>query len=435
MSQFVRIAALVAIVAATSMAWLILAGIMSDRSSTQDGRLSTEVAELWGAPLVQWAPALAFERQEWRDEVQPARLPNGQPMLDPNGQPVQETVRVPHVVEEPVALDSTDATANMSLDQRRKGLIWFSLYDLAFDARYAYVHDDDRAGTLILRFHFPQADGFYDDFHLTIDGQERWDAVPTNGVVEVRLPVEARQTVSFGIAYRTRGRDSFMYRPVPDASVGQVKDLSLTMSTDFGGFDFPPGAMSPTTRTQQAGKHHLTWDFDRLITGRAIGLSTPQHIQAGPLAAAMSLSAPLSLALYTMWIYVLGLLKRIDIHPMNHLMLAAAFFAFHLLFSYTADHLAVEVAFGLSAAVSLVLTTTYLRLVAGARFAMIEAGLAQILYLFGFSLAHFFEGWTGLTVTVLGIATLFAMMQLTGRIRWSEVFSGVGWPAQEQPAG
>jgi hypothetical protein len=40
-------------------------------------------------------------------------------------------------------------------------------------------------------------------------------------------------------------------------------------------------------------------------------------------------------------------------------------------------------------------------------------------YLVGFSLAHFWEGYTGLTVTVLSIVTLFLLMQLTGRIRWS----------------
>jgi hypothetical protein len=39
-------------------------------------------------------------------------------------------------------------------------------------------------------------------------------------------------------------------------------------------------------------------------------------------------------------------------------------------------------------------------------------------YLIGFSLAHFWEGFTGLAVTVLSILTLFLLMQLTGRVRW-----------------
>jgi len=67
---------------------------------------------------------------------------------------------------------------------------------------------------------------------------------------------------------------------------------------------------------------------------------------------------------------------------------------------------------------------SYLRLVVSRRFAFVEAALAQLVYLVGFSLAHFWDGFTGLTTTVLAIATLYLMMQLTGRVRWSEALAG-----------
>jgi inner membrane protein involved in colicin E2 resistance len=57
------------------------------------------------------------------------------------------------------------------------------------------------------------------------------------------------------------------------------------------------------------------------------------------------------------------------------------------------------------------------------RFAYVEAALAQLVYLVGFSLAHFWAGLTGLTVTLLAIVTLAAVMQLTGRLKWSEVLA------------
>ena len=41
-------------------------------------------------------------------------------------------------------------------------------------------------------------------------------------------------------------------------------------------------------------------------------------------------------------------------------------------------------------------------------------------YLVLFSYALFNEGSSGLTITIGAIVTLFAIMQLTGRIRWSE---------------
>jgi hypothetical protein len=40
-----------------------------------------------------------------------------------------------------------------------------------------------------------------------------------------------------------------------------------------------------------------------------------------------------------------------------------------------------------------------------------------------FSYAFFFKGFSGLAVTIGSIVTLFIVMQLTARIRWSENFA------------
>jgi hypothetical protein len=64
-----------------------------------------------------------------------------------------------------------------------------------------------------------------------------------------------------------------------------------------------------------------------------------------------------------------------------------------------------------------------LRLVVDFRFAVVDAGLTQLIYLVLFSYPFFFEGFTGLAVTIGAILTLFVVMQMTGRIRWEERFS------------
>ena len=134
----------------------------------------------------------------------------------------------------------------------------------------------------------------------------------------------------------------------------------------------------------------------------------------------MSFSAPISLLFFFTILFVLGTLRKIDFHPIHYVFVAAAFFAFHLLFGYSVDLLQIVPAFLVSSVVSLALVVSYLRLVVSNRFAFVEAAAAQLVYLVGFSLAHFLDGYTGLTVTVLSIGTLFVLMQLTGRIRWSE---------------
>jgi inner membrane protein involved in colicin E2 resistance len=126
-------------------------------------------------------------------------------------------------------------------------------------------------------------------------------------------------------------------------------------------------------------------------------------------------------------------MRKIDIHPINYLLLSGAFFAFHLLFGYMVDHLHVVTAFAISSAVSVILVTTYLRLVVSARFACVEAALAQLIYLVGFSMAHFWDGFTGLTVSVLSTLTLFLIMQMTGRVNWTQALARTPEAASSPP--
>jgi hypothetical protein len=63
-----------------------------------------------------------------------------------------------------------------------------------------------------------------------------------------------------------------------------------------------------------------------------------------------------------------------------------------------------------------------MRLIVGPRFAFVEVMLSQFVYLVLFSYAFFFEGYTGLTITILSVLTLYLVMQLTAHVNWDEVF-------------
>ena len=421
MRFFLRLLALLAILAAASFSWVILGGVMSQRTGTQQMELYGRVNDLWGEPQQQQAPRFTFS---WVELVESTNLltdDRGRVVLDASGRPVRDVQPVTHTL---VGRASQSViTADLTLDQRRKGLMWYSLYDVAFGGTWSYTHNEPQAGSVNFTLALPSQSGSYDRFRLLVDGVDvSARAAPQGGAITTDVPVEPGQTVVFETGWTSRGMDRWSYQPTEGTS--QIEDFSLTMTTDFADIDFPNKTMSPSTRVETAAGWELVWRFDRLVTGDGMGMVMPSRIQPGPLAAEMSFTAPISLVLFTAWITVLGLLRKVEIHPVNHFFLAAAFFSFHLLFGYSADRLPVEWAFALSSAVSVVLVVSYLRLVVGPRFALVEAGLAQLLYLVGFSLAHFWEGSTGLTLTVLGILTLFALMQLTGRIRWSEVFGG-----------
>ena len=150
-------------------------------------------------------------------------------------------------------------------------------------------------------------------------------------------------------------------------------------------------------------------------------MDPPDRLNPGPFAARVTFFAPVALLFFLTVMVILGVLRRQALHPVNYFFLAAAFFAFHLLLAYLVDHVNVHLAFAIASATSVFLVVSYLRLVAGMRFALVQAGLAQMVFLVLLSYAFFFEGYTGLTVTVGAVVTLFVLMQLTGGIDWAEV--------------
>jgi inner membrane protein involved in colicin E2 resistance len=401
-----------------AIGWMILGSVTERRAESTNTKLRDGVQSLWGSAQAQRAPQLTFG-WETQERVQRTEEKNG----------VQSQVTELMTIKHDKALlpDRSRVTVDLGSDLRRKGLVWYSLYDVLFSARYAYQHAEPIAGTVAVRFAFPDHNAIYDGFKFTVNGADFAGALDAqDNSITAKIPVEPGQSVQIELGYKSRGLEQWTY--LPTQGVARLRDFELNMTTHFRDIDFPQQTLSPSDRKQTADGYALTWKFEQLVSGFGIGMITPSRLQPGELASELAYSAPVSLFFYFLVIYVLATLRRIDIHPINYFFIAGAFYAFHLLFGYSVDHLTTEWAFALCSVVSVFLVVSYLRLVVSASFALREAAFAQIIYLIGFSLAHFWSGFTGLTVTILAILTLFALMQLTGRVRWSEVMSAPSVP-------
>jgi inner membrane protein involved in colicin E2 resistance len=403
-----------------AIGWLSLGAVTANRGDGQQQKLRDGVQSLWGSPQVQAAPQLTFA---WETQAMMQRTEQQ------DGATKQVSERVTQQHERSLLPDASRIDVDLRSDLRRKGLVWYSLYDVRFGAGYRYVHAEKIAGTLRVRFDFPDKQAIYDGFRFVVNGADyAGELNPDDGSATALIPIAPGDAVSIDVRYRSRGLDSWVYRPA--ASVARLRDFELTMRTHFADIDYPSQTLAPSARERTADGWQLRWRFEQVVSGFGIGMVTPQRVQPGELASSLAFSAPISLFFFFLVLYVLATLSRIDIHPINYFFLAGAFYAFHLLFAYSADHLDVEVAFALCSCVSIALVVSYLRLVVSPRFALREAAIAQIVYLIGFSLAHFWEGFTGLTVTVLAILTLFVLMQLTGRVRWSDALASPSQPRQ-----
>ncbi len=384
-----RLLAIGFIFVAATVAWTALGTSVQMRTQSADADLRARVGGLWGERQTQSAPTIS------------ARAGSGRALT--------------------LAAESSDISARLELDQRRKGLLWYSTYRVDFEGVYVVSNPTSQPLEVSARLAMPSPDGVYDGFAIeTGDGELPVTFVDDGATARFTLGAGARERVRF--AYKTSGLDEWSYDPSP-GNVGSVRDFTLTMITDFPDVDFPEGSVSPTEKERDGKGWLLRWHYDSLISGRAIALEMPQPLNPGPVAQRISFFAPVSLLFFFAALTLLTATERVRLHPMHYGFLAAGFFAFHLLMAYLADRIDITAAFLIAAVASVALCVLYLRAVIGAGKTLAEIALGQTVFLVLFSYSFFFEGFTGLAITIGSVCTLAVFMAKTAGVDWEQVFA------------
>lgn len=412
------------IFAGVTVAWMVLGTSMLVRTEMLDNSLSREMTSLWGPKV------LAQSAPYWSLKSNGGRSGNGA-----------------------VTPSSSQITADIKHEHRYKGLLWYSTFTVKFSGQYTIPKAESKNVDGYFIFPLPERTRTLDGLAVMVDNQPV--QIPTkqkeSGVLAIKLNrSNGDHTVS--VNFVTYGLNVWLYvlgdvqdthgryasdRVVPTCGqMSELKDFSLTISTDFRDIDYPKGTRSPKKKATASSDGMVAkWNYNSLITNQAMGVSIPQRVNAGPVVVRMSFFAPVSLFFFFTALFTLVVLKKIPLHPMHYLLISAAFFAFHILLAYLVDHINIHAAFWICAATSVFLVVSYMRLVAGVKFAISYVALAQLVYLVGFSYAFFWVGKTGLTVTIGAIVTLFVLMQATGKVNWQEVFKkrpSAGWTIDKE---
>ncbi len=431
-----RLLAVTFIFASCSVAWMVLGGTVVHRTETSEATARGDLGDLWGGPQVQVQPELV--RLDERARTVARQVPSDQPdgSFETVEQVVTETVRTP------VPLDGSSLRADLSLAHRKKGLMWYATYGADFDGRYR-LQNPGEAGDFEFVFPLPSGSSLFSDLALEVDGEPVGVDVE-GGEIRHALALGAGETARVRVRYGSQGVSTWRYafgadaghamepavdayggaRPVRQSSgVRTARDVKLVVTTDFADIDFPGGTLSPTEKERTDDGWQLTWDPGTLVASAGFGIAMPQRLNPGPWVSRVTFFAPVSLFLFFFAVFVLSILRGVRLHPMHYFFLGAACFAFHLLLAYLVDVVPVGVAMVVASVVSVGLVVSYVRLVAGTRFALVEVGGAQLVYLVAFAATFFLEGATGLAVTLLSVATLFVVMQATGRLDWEAVLA------------
>lgn len=402
-----HIVALVFIFICTTFAWVLLAANTEIRTHSRDSFLENKVGQLWGVAQTQLAPtAYSITKKVVVDKKK-------------QGTKIVEE-KVTKTIEKELKLDGSNIDVDFNLDYRQKGLLWYSTYTVSFKAVYALKNDSKESRDIVFNYSFPTVDGVYDNFDIKVDGKSIENLLPEDGVISHTMNFKPNEVKKLDVCYKTQGLDSWDYKF--SDNVDQIKNFEMNMKTNFNQIDFKDNSISPTKKTKEDNGWLLTWQYDNLISGKPISMVMPKKLNPGPFVSKITFFAPVSLFLFMFLVFIISTIKKIKIHPMNYFFVAASFFSFHLLMAYLADLIDIHLAFLISSVVSVFLVISYMRLVVGLKYAFIEIGLSQIIYLVLFSYAFFLEGYTGLAITILCIITLFVVMQTTGKIDWEEVF-------------
>ena len=403
-----RILAIAFIFVCASIAWAILGGTIFARTYSHDRMAESHVISTWGASQNQLPPTALFRHV----------LPKTEETVE-NGKKVTRTVE--DIVTTNLPLEGSKINVSLDLEHRQKGLLWFSTYKVDFAGAYTFRNISDKEEAVVFALQFPTTEAIYDNLTFLVDGSPVPITNEDNSAVGV-VKIAAGKTAQLAVGYRSQGLDEWRYS-FGGPSVTQVRDFNLNMKTNFKDVDFPDNSISPTEKHETENGWSLSWTYTNLLSGFQIAMVMPEKLQPGPLAGRISFFAPVSLFFFFFLMFIITTIRGIELHPMNYLFLAAAFFSFHLLLAYLVDHVSIHVGFVIASAVSIFLVVSYLRLVVGMGFAGREAAFAQFVYLVAFSYAFFLKGFTGLAVTSGAIVSLFVAMQVTGRIRWSDRFS------------
>ena len=382
-----RLFAIILILLCTSAAWALLGTSLLVRSADSSRSLQSTVTDVWGPTMTQ--PHLLVYYNV------PGST-SGKHTLQPS---------------------QSDIAVSLRYEPKKKGLLWYRTYLVDFHGDFTIENPTQITQTIYVKFQFPAEDASYTDFSFAVDGTPSAAGNKTNNMTEAVVLTPGGKA-KLAIAYKSRGTDRWGYS-FGDAT--RIRNFHLAMSTDFTEIDFPADTGSPTERRSTGKGWELSWSYPDVINAQAIGMNMPAVLNPGPVASRISFFSPVSLLFFFAVLILASLLQGVDLHPMNYFFLAAGCFAFQLLFAYLVDLIPLLPAFGIAAVVSLALVSGYLYAAAGWRLARVAAP-AQFGYMVLFSYSFFFEGLTGITITIGSIVTLALLMAATAKVNWTEKF-------------
>ena len=156
---FRRIAAIIFIFICTSIAWMILGGTISSRTTDSSNQLSDHVLSTWGTAQEQTPPTATYTKTELSTLT-----------YEDHGKTLTRTDKVEREI--PLSLNSTRVNVDLHLDHRQKGLLWYRTYAVDFAGDYSFNNPAEEPASFVFQMPFPAQRAVYDGLIISVNGQK-----------------------------------------------------------------------------------------------------------------------------------------------------------------------------------------------------------------------------------------------------------------------
>jgi hypothetical protein len=312
---------------------------------------------------------------------------------------------------------SSDIVVKLEVDYRKKGLVYYTGYNAAFQGKYTINNPQKEQIYLSFIFPYPmkQGQGILQDVKLLINGQEDVDNTEyQQNLILWTGALEAAKTLDMTVEYKARGLNNFVYGFEAGKHINNFK-----MWIDVIGaqnVDFPVSTMTPTQITEKPNGVSLLWERNSSQSQLNIGVTLPDKINIARQCQAMVERAPFFFIVFLA--FLLALIKFSEI-PLNFIQIAVicvAYFLFYPLLAYLSMYMDVAFSFLLSFGIIGFLIGNYARVVYRNKIAY--AIVAAYAFCLGItSLAALLPTYTGLILVVEGVVVVGIMMQALARHR------------------
>lgn len=381
-----------------SIGWFMLADRLQERTHKAMYDQLDSVKQIWGGNLAQPMPSIRYKR--FSSDV--SSLSKGE-------------------------THAMDISVDLTVDYRKKGLIYYTGYNADFTGKYILVNPENEQIYLSFIFPYPtqQGEGMLRNVKLLINGEED----NTNTEYQPALALwtgllKPAESLEITVNYQGRGLNQFKYGFEPGQ---QINNFSMKMTVHGAKMlDYADSTMPPTETPQDTpdGKL-LIWKLDRTLTQFNIGVVLPDKLNIEKQLAVMTFRAPAFFSLFLVSLFVIFLLAGESLNFIPVAILSVTYFLFYPLFAYLLVYIDLIIAFAIAFIVIGLLIFNYVRSLHNAKIAF-AVTTGYIFYLGITSVAALLPTYTGLILTVEGVVLMGIIMQVLSRyknLQWSELMN------------